>query len=68
MKFLDALEEVLKSDERRFVGENNQVIKTKVSDAARGSCVIIVSTEDSNDEHWLSSPLLDKQNMDLATF
>ena len=67
MKFLDALEEVLKSDER-FVGENNQVIKTKVSDAARGSCVIIVTTADSNDEHWLSSPLLDKQNMDLATF
>lgn len=34
MKFLDVLEEVLKSDDR-FIGENNQVIKTKVADAAR---------------------------------
>ena len=36
MKFLDELERVLKADER-FIGEDNQVIKTKVSDAARGS-------------------------------
>lgn len=34
MKYLDVLEEALKSDER-FVGENNKVIKTKVSNAAR---------------------------------
>lgn len=36
MKFLDVLEEVLKSDER-FIGENDQVIKTKVADAARNA-------------------------------
>ncbi|WP_019134657.1 DNA methyltransferase [Kallipyga massiliensis] len=35
MKFLDELEKVLKADER-FIGEGKQVIKTKVSDAARG--------------------------------
>lgn len=34
MKFLDELKKVLISDER-FVGEANQIIKTKVSDAAR---------------------------------
>ena len=38
MRFLDELEKILKADER-FIGEDNQVIKTKVSDAARGvSC------------------------------
>ncbi len=36
MKFLDELKKVLSSDER-FVGENNEVIKTKVADAARGN-------------------------------
>lgn len=36
MKFLDELKRVLSSDER-FVGENNEIIKTKVADAARGS-------------------------------
>ena len=41
MRFLDELEKVLKADER-FIGEGNQVIKTKVSDAARGFRVIIV--------------------------
>ena len=35
MRFLDEVEKVLKADER-FIGEDNQVIKTKVSDAARG--------------------------------
>lgn len=43
MKFLDVLEEVLKSDER-FVGENNQVIKTKVSDAARGTDGLLIKS------------------------
>ena len=36
MKFLDELKKVLISDER-FVGEVNQIIKTKVSDAARAN-------------------------------
>lgn len=48
MRFLDELEKILKADER-FIGEDNQVIKTKVSDAARGSRVIIMITADSND-------------------
>ncbi|MGI6077901.1 MAG: site-specific DNA-methyltransferase [Fastidiosipilaceae bacterium] len=43
MKFLDVLEEVLKSDER-FVGENNQVIKTKVADAARGTDELLIKS------------------------
>lgn len=60
MRFLDELEKVLKADER-FIGEDNQVIKTKVSDAARGSRVIIVTTAYSNDEYWVSSPLLEEQ-------
>lgn len=36
MKFLDELKKVLSFDER-FVGEANQIIKTKVSDAARAN-------------------------------
>jgi adenine-specific DNA-methyltransferase len=36
MKFLDELKKVLSSDER-FLGENNEVIKTKVADAARAN-------------------------------
>ena len=36
MKFLDELKKVLISDDR-FVGETNQIIKTKVSDAARAN-------------------------------
>ena len=36
MKFLDELKRVLASD-KRFIGENNQIIKTKVSDAARAN-------------------------------
>lgn len=36
MHFLDELINVLRADQR-FVGENNEVIKTKVADAARGS-------------------------------
>ncbi|WP_311526014.1 site-specific DNA-methyltransferase [uncultured Parvimonas sp.] len=36
MKFLDELKKVLSFDER-FVGESNQIIKTKVSDAARAN-------------------------------
>ncbi|WP_281529419.1 DNA methyltransferase [Campylobacter hominis] len=45
MKFLDELKNVLSIDER-FIGEDNQVIKTKVSDAVR-----------SNDEKLLKSLL-----------
>ncbi|MDY3902401.1 site-specific DNA-methyltransferase [Peptoniphilus sp.] len=36
MKFLDELKKVLSSD-KRFIGEDKQIIKTKVSDAARGN-------------------------------
>lgn len=43
MKFLDVLEEVLRADER-FVGENNQVINTKVSDAARGMDGLLIKS------------------------
>ena len=46
MRFLDELEKVLKADER-FIGEDNQVIKTKVSDAARGFRVIIMTQANS---------------------
>lgn len=35
MKFLDELEKVLRFEER-FIGEDNQIIKTKVLDVARG--------------------------------
>jgi len=35
---------------------------------APGSRVIIMTTADSNDEHWLSSPLLGKQNRDWCAF
>ena len=65
MRFLDELEKVLKADER-FIGEDNQVIKTKVSDAARGFRVIIMTTANSNDEYWVSSPLLEKQNFKIS--
>lgn len=36
MKFLEELKKVLSSD-KRFIGEDNQIIKTKVSDAARSN-------------------------------
>lgn len=36
MKFLDALKKVLSAD-KRFLGENQQIIKTKVSEAARSN-------------------------------
>lgn len=36
MKFLDELKDVLSKDER-FIGEDKQIIKTKVSDAARAN-------------------------------
>lgn len=48
MKFLDELERVLKSDER-FIGEDNQVIKTKVSDAARGTDSLLIKSLLNND-------------------
>lgn len=43
MKFLDELEKVLKADER-FIGEDNQIIKTKVSDAARGMDGLLIKS------------------------
>ena len=46
MSFLSELEKVLKSDER-FIGEDNQIIKTKVSDAAMGFRVIIMTQANS---------------------
>ncbi len=48
MKFLDELERVLKADER-FIGEDNQVIKTKVSDAARGNDGLLIKSLLNND-------------------
>lgn len=48
MKFLDELERVLKADER-FIGEDNQVIKTKVSDAARGTDGLLIKSLLNND-------------------
>jgi adenine-specific DNA-methyltransferase len=41
MKFFDELEKVLKADER-FIGEDNKVIKTKVSDAVRDTDVLLI--------------------------
>ncbi len=44
---------------------------TKISqiyDATVGSRVIIMTTANSNDGDWLSSPLLEKQNMDWCAF
>lgn len=43
MKFLDELEKILKADER-FIGEDNQVIKTKVSDAARSTDGLLIKS------------------------
>lgn len=43
MRFLDELEKILKTDER-FIGEDNQVIKTKVSDAARGTDGLLIKS------------------------
>lgn len=43
MRFLDELEKILKADER-FIGEDNQVIKTKVSDAARGTDGLLIKS------------------------
>ena len=40
----------------------------KIADLAMGSRVIIMITADSNDGDWLSSPLLEKQNMDWCAF
>lgn len=48
MKFLDELKKVLSSDER-FIGENNQIIKTKVSDAARANDEILLKDLINND-------------------
>lgn len=39
-----------------------------IHDPAAGSRVIIVTTANSNDGDWLSSPLLGKQNMDWCAF
>jgi DNA methylase N-4/N-6 domain protein len=43
MSFLSELEKVLKSDER-FIGEDNQIIKTKVSDAAMGTDGLLIKS------------------------
>lgn len=48
MRFLDELEKVLYADER-FISEENQVIKTKVSDATRWPRVIIMTKANSNE-------------------
>lgn len=48
MRFLDELEKILKADER-FIGEDNQVIKTKVSDAARGTDGLLIKSLLNND-------------------
>nr|WP_083427783.1 site-specific DNA-methyltransferase [Ezakiella massiliensis] len=48
MRFLDELKDVLSKDER-FIGEDNQIIKTKVSDAAR-----------DNDEKLLKALLINE--------
>lgn len=48
MKFLDELERVLKADER-FSGEDNQVIKTKVSGAASGTDGLLIKSLLNND-------------------
>lgn len=53
MKFLDELKNVLSADDR-FVGEKNQIIKTKVWDAAR-----------SNDENLLKALLGNKLLKDV---
>lgn len=53
MKFLDELKNVLSADDR-FVGEKNQIIKTKVGDAAR-----------SNDENLLKALLGNKLLKDV---
>ena len=43
MKLLEELNKVLSADER-FVGEDNQIIKTKVSDAARGADGLLIKS------------------------
>ena len=47
------------------VDDGNQF---KVYDPTMGSRVIIMTTANSNDGDWLSSPLLEKQNMDWCAF
>lgn len=44
------------------------ILQLKVCDPACGSRVIIMTTANSNDGDWLSSPLLEKQNMDWCAF
>ncbi|ACV28395.1 Modification methylase HindIII [Anaerococcus prevotii] len=48
MRFIDELSKVLSSDER-FTGENNEIIKTKVSDAARFNDEKLLKTLLNND-------------------
>ncbi|MDU2583529.1 MAG: site-specific DNA-methyltransferase, partial [Anaerococcus hydrogenalis] len=48
MRFIDELSKVLSSDER-FTGENNEIIKTKVSDAARSNDEKLLKTLLNND-------------------
>lgn len=48
MEFFDELEKLLKADER-FLGENNEIIKTRVSDAARGNDSLLLKALLEND-------------------
>lgn len=48
MKFLEELGKVLKSD-RRFLGENNQIIKTKVSESIRNNDQLLIKSLLKND-------------------
>ncbi|HHX67109.1 MAG TPA: site-specific DNA-methyltransferase [Gallicola sp.] len=48
MKFLEELGKVLKSD-RRFLGENNQIIKTKVSEVIRNNDDLLIKSLLKND-------------------
>ncbi|NLJ94041.1 MAG: DNA methylase [Clostridiaceae bacterium] len=48
MKFIEELKKVLKLDER-FIGENNQIVRTKVADAARGIDGLLMKSLLQND-------------------
>ena len=47
---------------------HKQTTINKIYDPAAGSRVIIVTTADSNDGDWISSPLLENKNMDWCVF
>lgn len=66
-KEIEALKN-LKIKKRRFLELRDKMASLKFLDPAAGSRVIIMITADSNDGDWLSSPLLEKQNMDWCAF